>query len=266
MDRNYNQMTEHPPLRTFAFIGVSDVWGRKLRYLANLAEEENWYYDNPSGRTDEFADVGVLHQYIMHTFSKSEEESLILMDEEHAIFNTGLLSKHGEEIFMLFTRNERDEPKWYHKSFYVASAHEIPIKFRDKLPEYVDYFKNEPSSLYFDTSLPINGSVSHIIDDNMDRLPASLQQLPKELVSDVVNSVANNMKKRISRNNRLVVPQYYNKRIMYLAPLKFGNDYIALALERHGDSYRINTVLTPGMAYCNARLIMKPESNWLVNE
>ncbi|PXC43252.1 hypothetical protein C9762_16605, partial [Listeria monocytogenes] len=32
------------------------------------------------------------------------------------------------------------------------------------------------------------------------------------------------------------------------------------------DRYRINTILTPGMAYCNARLIMKPESNWLNNK
>ncbi len=53
---------------------------------------------------------------------------------------------------------------------------------------------------------------------------------------------------------------------MYLAPLMIGKEVVPVAIERNDDTYRINTILTPGMAYCNARLVMKPESNWLKNK
>lgn len=74
------------------------------------------------------------------------------------------------------------------------------------------------------------------------------------------------MKIRISRNFRWIAPQFYNGKITYLAPLVFGKDIIPLAIERTSDTYRANTILTQSMAYCNARLIARPESNWLVNK
>lgn len=264
IDNNYRKMSEIPPLKKFAALGN---FNNKLKYLANyLAEPENWYYDNPNLLNEEHKEYGVLYQYIHHTFSKSEEENSLLINETNAIMNTGLLTTSGEEIFMLFSKNKRlGEQEWFFDSFYRSSAHEIPENMRGNLPRHIDYFKNSPELNYFDTSLKIFYNMEHIVKDNFDRLPLALRQLDKSLIVTILNASAENMKMRILRNNRIVVPQYYNKKIMYLAPLKFGKETLPLAIERHQQSYRINTILTPGMAYCNARLIMKPESNWLIN-
>ncbi|EFP3893907.1 DUF3825 domain-containing protein, partial [Listeria monocytogenes] len=137
---------------------------------------------------------------------------------------------------------------------------------RGSLPEHIDYFASNPQDMYFNTKLNVLYNMEHIVEENFTRLPEGIQQLDKSIIITILNSSTEQMKKRILRNNRLVVPQYYNKRIMYLAPLRFGKDTLPLAIEKHIDSYRINTILTPGMAYCNARLIMKPESNWLNNK
>ncbi len=271
MDRNYNLMEEIPPLRKYAYIGSRIEFMRKLKYLASQAEQESWYYDHPSYSPEE-KEYAVLYSYILHTFSKAYDENKLYETETHSIFNTGLLTKMGQELYMLFERNTRyvtdpeNNPKWYFKIFVIPSSHEIPSEMRAHLPEHVDYFESCPSDLYFDTKLKITSNLYHVLIDNRERLPDGAQTFPDEVLLQIVEAAESQMKKRILRNNRLVVPQYYNKKIMYLAPLMIGKEIVPVAIERNGDTYRINTVLTPGMAYCNARLIMKPESNWLTNK
>lgn len=78
-------------------------------------------------------------------------------------------------------------------------------------------------------------------------------------------------KMRIKRNLRLVVPQFYKDEIMYLVPIRIptleGNyETMALAVEKTStNQYRANTIFTKEMAYEKARLLMKPESNWLID-
>lgn len=75
---------------------------------------------------------------------------------------------------------------------------------------------------------------------------------------------------KIKRNIRLVVPQFYRNEIMYLLPIRIPiNDdtfvTMALAVElTQSKQYRANTIFTKEMAYEKARLLMRPESNWLL--
>ncbi|WOO86887.1 DUF3825 domain-containing protein [Mollicutes bacterium LVI A0039] len=269
-DNGFNKMDEHPPLLTFAYIGTDDVYLKKLAYLAKLAEPENWRYENPNWiNKPDRCEFGVLYQYIHHTFTKALEEGGVLETETHAIFNTGLITTMGEEIFMFFEPNKFHEsnnrlPKWFFTTFLEESHHEIPHNVRGKLPTHVNYFKDSPQDLYFDPTLTIHGNTRHIVEDGYERIPKLFQSLPKETLITILEGAKTVLQKRILRNNRLAVPQYYNKEVMYLLPLKLGDDIIIpLAVELNEDSYRINTILTNDMAYCNARLVMKPESNWL---
>jgi hypothetical protein len=63
------------PLKQFAFLG-SD-FSSKLRTLSNIAEKENWYYDAPQ-MTDAQKELGVLFQYVHHTFARLQKEIDIL--------------------------------------------------------------------------------------------------------------------------------------------------------------------------------------------
>jgi len=264
MNEKYYKMPTTPPLKKYAFLGN---FLSKLGYLSSLAEHENWRYDAPNAITEEQKNLSVLYQYIFHTFSKAQEENYIVESETHAIMNTGLLTQNGEEIYMLFVRNSiPDAQKWYFSSFFRESAHEIPEGLRASLPNHIDYFKDKPEDMYFNVSFPILANMDHIITDQFERVPNEIRVLGRETVNMVVGSAFEYMKKKILRNNRLVIPQYYNKQIMYLAPLQIGEVFIPLAIEKHSTTYRVNTIFTAGMAYCNARLIMKPESNWLINK
>ena len=238
----------------------------RLKHLSELAEPENWYYSSPKAPSEEANKFGVLYQYINNTFEKAQKDNLILQDTSDAIFNTGLITAYGEEIYMLFEKNDSMYPSpWRLRAFLKASDRRIPEQFVDKLPGYVDYFKDHPEQMYFDPRLTIQTSMEHIIEDHFERLPATLRSLEPSTIPQILQSAMVVMRKKIQRNNRLVVPQYYNGSITYLAPLTFGKDVIPLAIERIGNSYRVNSVFTPGMAYCNARLLMRPESTWLKN-
>lgn len=252
------------PLKEFAFLGGA-AFLDKLIYLSKIAEKENWYYDSPSAQTEQQKKYGVLFQYIHHTFSRAADEGKVLETDKYAVFNTGLLTLNGEEIYALFHLNRYETPKWFLDSFYPVSSRYIPSELVDRLPAYVDYFSNRPEDAYFDTMKSIRIYVDHVME-RFDRFPPIIQAIPRDVLIMLINSAEITMKKKILRNNRLVVPQYYNKQIAYLAPLNLAGQLIPLAIEKEESTYRVNTVLTPGMAYCNARLIMKPESNWLTNE
>jgi hypothetical protein len=64
----------------------------------------------------------------------------------------------------------------------------------------------------------------------------------------------------------MAVPQFYKSRIQLLLPLYLRNPRrpdLALTLERHGGWYRAATVLYPDWAYRHARLLARPNSEWL---
>lgn len=74
------------------------------------------------------------------------------------------------------------------------------------------------------------------------------------------------MKKKVSANYKLAIPQYYEGKIQLLLPLCLADDNIpdlALVVTKTNNVYRGHTCLTLDMAYNNARLIARPESNWL---
>lgn len=74
-------------------------------------------------------------------------------------------------------------------------------------------------------------------------------------------------KKRIKRNHRIVIPLYYKGKITYLLPININGVKFALVVEKVRDKmYRANTIFTIEMAYASARLLMKPETDWLVLE
>lgn len=68
------------------------------------------------------------------------------------------------------------------------------------------------------------------------------------------------------RSYRVAVPQHYRGSIQLLLPLYLRDTSradLALAIERHGDWYRAATVLYPDWAYRHARLLSRPNSEWL---
>ena len=76
------------------------------------------------------------------------------------------------------------------------------------------------------------------------------------------------LKEKIQRNYKVAIPDWYEGKIQLLLPLNITSDIEAdLALVADKDKerkiYRIKTALSMDMAYINARLICRPDRDWL---
>lgn len=234
-------------------------FSKKLPYLAELTKEK-WSFRDKN-------DLKILENYIFHTFSKVYDEKKVIETKDYAIFNTGLFDSYYTPIYCCFTLNNRTDTskKWYLSGFY-NEFNITKIGIID-LPERANYF-SDPSDLVFDISLDIIPQYDHIFGEmeNLMRFPETLQDdiMKKQLFDGALKTTKN----MLAANYKIAVPQYYNSKLQLLVPICLENPQkpdLALTCEKTPDKtkYLASTCLTLEMAYNNARLIAKPESNWL---
>lgn len=267
------QPTRQWPLFTFAY--CKDFTGM-LDALSQLAAEEKWDFRDPTPEQQTYRHP-ILYNYIQHTFKRLSEEydatddpavknSKIAIKGDKACFNTGLYTSNYEQIFGLFTKNRREDAQpWYMIGFFRES--DIELNSFVPLPTRAEYF-TDISDLIFDYRLEIRVNSDHILNDpsNLARLPEMFRApAQRELLINVFNGAVNVAKKKVAANYRLAIPQFYEGTVQLLIPLCLAGQQVdaALVIYREGEIYQGRTCLTIDMAYNNARLIAKPESNWL---
>lgn len=239
-------------MKGFEYMGHFQVnWKDYTETLAEKAMTENW-------SNDTYPNNGILTNYLVHTYKRLLTEKSIIRKSDYGIFNTGLYTKYYDEIYAYSDSN-------YTISF--LTGYELDEYGIEDRPARANYFK-EPELLVFDWHFPIDVQFDHILDDakNKERLPKGF--LEKENKICILTGAIELMKKKVSANYKLAIPQCYeNKKIQLLLPLCLDTDdgkpNLALAVTKLGTCYQGHTCLTLDMAYNNARLIAKPESNWL---
>lgn len=260
-------------LFSFAYCGKEEDFNNKLLFLAkNLAEEEVWDFHNKDG-------IEILRKYIFATFAKCNEQDKIIYTDDmtSCAINTGLLTDNGKEILMLFNSNmylddfnkERTSniKDWYFNGFRATTDRDFMKMFKGKVPQLATY-TNDVTDYFFNPELPIEVDVDHIIDDNYDRIAQEVP-LGKEIVRMMLDGVVSIAIKKAKRNFRLAVPEYYQDKINFLLPIEFPIDdnkhkIMALAIEKLDGVYRANTIFALEDAYAKARILMKPNTNWLL--
>lgn len=254
--------------KLFEFAYFPD-WHNQIKYLAEeLAAAEEW--DFTDTRTKNYS---ILKNYLEFTFRKLNSEGKIAYtsDNKYACFNTGLVTNNYEDIFAFF--EEYQNPRWVgsvpfcFKAFLKESDRKIIELFSDNPPDVANYFK-EPEKLIFNPKCKIIADIDHIIQDNQDRFPPHLQGTGDDNLRRYLNGAIEEIKKRVKTNYKLAVPQFFKGRIQLLLPLRLTpnspNPDLALVVEKvNSKTYSARTCLTLKMAYNNARLIVKPESEWL---
>lgn len=250
-------------LKDFAYCGTKEDFMKMIDYLSKIAEPEKWSFDEKEN--------SILIKYLNGTFKQCYNQNKILFsnDKNFCCFNTGLLTQNGNDIVMLFDKNRQaGKQPWHLKGFKDNSERQFMDIF-DKIPELATYTENF-EEFYFNPQYPIVLSSDHILDDNWERIKEAVPSLSKTVVKSLMVGVVEETKRKIKRNLRLAVPQYYKNKIMYLLPINIPvNDdelvTMALAVELTAtNQYRANTIFTKEIAYEKARLLMKPESNWLI--
>ena len=205
-----------------------------------------------------------------YTFKKLQEENKIIETDTYCAFDTGLFSKYYEPIYAYGEINKsvtENTTKWYFKGF--KDTYELGSLDIEKFPERADYF-SDPSRLVFNWHLNVNKNYKHILDDldTSQRLPDSIKNSDRPL--ETLKGVIDTAIQKVIANYKLAVPHYYQNKIQLLVPLCFGKDDnpdVALVLDLMKNGYyQATTCLSMEMAYMDARLIAKPESNWLMAE
>lgn len=228
----------------------------------------------------------------------------ILTAENNAVFNTGLVDHLYEPIYAVFNRNlvESSKIRWWFWTFVKSNDKEhqqLTRIFGTNLPEPAHYY-NCTSELVYDVKAEIGSyNWDHFID-NCERLPKEflrdngpefdydhldtrsdykrLAELIKEdgrsmnRIKNRIQDAIEHAIKRVRWNFKTAIPIYYpgQKQISLLLPLALVNEDIidvALVLEATSSgAYIAHTILTLDMAYNNARLITRPQSDWLAVE
>lgn len=232
-----------------------------------MADKEAWDFSDSATKNN-----SILKNYLEFTFRKLQQEKKIAFtsDNKFACFNTGLVTENLEDIFAFF--EEYKNPGTFttpfcFKAFLKKSDNNILRYFSHSIPDVANFF-DKPELLIFNPKCDLIPDLDHIIGDNLSRFPPHLQGADDaELRRQLVGAI-DEIKKKIRSNYKIAVPQYYDNKIQLLLPLCLTsgspNPDLALVIHKLNDStYTARTCLTLKMAYNNARLIVKPQSNWL---
>lgn len=261
-----------PPVEElYKFAYLTDDYQAQIDALFALARPERWdYLVDPQPNNHQ-----VLRNYINHTFKrlhylheKSPTECYLYQRGKTFCFNTGLFTERFEPIYALFGPNETGRvAKWKLFGFYKQSAYELNKVY--PLPQRANYF-DSVRDLLFDTRRELRINIDHILGDeeNLKRVPEKYRDtssLPIKIRAHAIEYA----KIRIQENYKAAVPQYFKGKIQFLIPICLDDPAVvdmSLAVRREGGIYSGKTCLTLDMAYNNARLISKPESDWLVGK
>jgi hypothetical protein len=233
---------------------------QSIEELTSLAMNENWDYNNsPTGNHP------ILVNYVHHTFEKVECENKIEKEGEFCCFNTGLVTENQEEIFGYFQVNKRPGTTipYYFIGWRKSSDRDLS-KF-SRLAEIATYITYS-TDLIYDVSLELRVNIDHIIQDNKTRFPEPFNTMDNYLLSNILQGTIEDAKKRVRRNYKTAIPQYYKGKLQLLLPLCLQSKAkadLALVIEKENGIYRASTCLTLDMAINNARLIAKPDDEWL---
>lgn len=245
-------------------------WETPFEMLVRLANKEDWHFTKPEFKLKYKQKYPILTNYINYTFLRAQEIGLIAFstDGDKACFNTGLQTRDEKDIFGLFFRNKRaqefDAPDW---TFYTwVDSYSQKLSHYQPLPDLPTYIK-DTSDLVFDTKLEIEVNYDHIIDQNKDRLPSVLQNNRRLALTAIMGAVES-LKAKVIRNYKVAIPHWYEGKVQLLLPLNLTDDHVAdVALvvdrDRTQNIYRARTILSMDMAYIDARLITRPDREWL---
>ena len=246
-------------IATLASLADNEVWKPKNITPVPPQEKENYYYkfskDNPT-----------LASYILNTYKRIVQEDIlpITVNKQNARFHTGLFSPSREPIYALFEKNDYLKAQYW-KFMRFCLKNDKKLLSLGPLPNMRDYNKS-PFDLRFDPNKEIVPNIQHVLYEHPWRYPSSFQGLYKVGRENLLDGAIRRAQGKIRETPSSAVPQYYNGIIQWLLPLELMDEKVevALVVDILSDcTYRGNTVLPLDWAYMNARVITKPQVNWL---
>ncbi len=303
LKQNYGRLNKYDigPI-VFKSFDKANEFVKKLH--SKLLPGEDWAFSSVSVPKNKVhrpkTEYQILESYLKHVLKKlmseyarvgSPNEGRIIFseNEEYALFNTGLLSVHAKDIFLVckvhgeiggrLLLNNPTVPDGF-KDLETNYGFNEPDK-DGKMPKMVTFFKSTDELIY-DANKTVDFTeekLSHIIKDGADngRLPKRYEELcEKKEYSSVASALDRAIKDAetiAKRNFKYIIPQYRfidekTGRIQFLMPIYLDGGFnkqpdFALVLDLQGRYYIPETILPLSWAYNNARVICRPGDSWL---
>jgi cold shock CspA family protein len=248
----------------------SNVNWKEILAEKDLAESEPWDYRLTKGHTE----FPILESYLSHTFRRLLEMDKGVVrskDENLLAFNTGLVTENQEEIYG-FARKLEDPSQrpWKLVRWVKRSDREFISAFGDRMPPLAEFF-DDPAELIFDRRIDLHINIDHVLA-RLDRFPPELQK-NEYTARQLLIAAEAETKKRAYRNYKVAIPQFFRDkggpgRLQLLLPICLTTPKkadLALTVEKNKEktAYLSSTVLTLDQAYNNARLLARPDREWL---
>ena len=274
LTKKYKDQSPREYFAHFPFNGdEGQTWETPFSHLAKMTKnQEEWNF-----KTEEFRNkypsqnYPILTNYLNYTFLRVVEQNKIIFSKEKdkCCFNTGLQTKRGKDIFATFFKNKkkknRNQSDW---TFYAfIDSYSEKMQFYTPTPEIATYIE-DANDLVFDTKIEIDTNLTHIVEQNIARFPSVLQGNSKMAENILLGSIQE-LKEKVKRNYKIAIPHWYEGKIQLLLPLVLTNEENLAELafvidkDKQRNIYRGKTILTMDMAYIDARLITKPDDDWL---
>lgn len=245
-------------------MGNPQAWLSELIKLSG--NEERW---DVQGKPES----GILRNYFKYTYLRQKELSdHLLTAGDLMCWNTGLMDHNGDDILCELKRKGADAvgPTWIWRRFLTV-ADRSATNWRDA--PRAKYWDN-PADLIYDTDRGAPTVQSEHIGEKVDeRFPEHMKKWSRQDLVRAVQEAAQAAVKQVIQNYKTAIPQFYRAAsgkgegsIQLLLPLRFPGQQrptLALAVRRDGDHYYAATVLKIDWAYTYARLLTKPDTEWL---
>ena len=289
--KNYRSLLKRyrpqPPETVFAhFYPINGDYDEPFRILAGntVDGQDAWSF-----RQDRFklkyphTEFPKLRNYLDYTFVRQlelEQESpgrhFLLTDTQDWIcFNTGLQTQHGADLIATFQKympkvgaTPKPVSDWVYKGCYTPNEPRYRTIFGNRIPDLAWYSKDSRDYV-FDTSYSLDRDVfDHLFERAKGR--AGLPNAPDEVVRNYLRGAIENLIPKILRNYKVAIPVYYveEKRMQLLLPFvsaSDANDVSCFLVDRDDENrvYRLKTIFDLDQAYFSARLITRPDREWL---
>ncbi|HEV2336982.1 MAG TPA: DUF3825 domain-containing protein [Stellaceae bacterium] len=194
-------------------------------------------------------------------------------DQDRICFNTGLQNHHSSDLMATFQRYKAHSdvplrPDWVYKGCFAPNDSGYRDSFGKETPD-IAWYIDDSRDYVFDINYHLERDFfGHLFDRAKER--AGLPYVSDEVVGNYLRGTLENLVPKIKRNYKIAIPVYYveEKRMQLLLPFVSANnvnDVSCFVIERNDTSktYCLKTIFDLDAAYFSARLITRPDRDWL---
>jgi hypothetical protein len=197
-------------------------------------------------------------------------------DKSWVCFNTGLHNSYGVDLIATFQKYTPRlgsvvpaslKPDWVYKGCHATNDSGYRVVFGTRAPK-IAWYSADSRDYVFDTSYDLDKEAfDHLFERARER--AGLPNAGDEVVRNYLRGAIENLIPKIMRNYKVAIPVYYveEKRMQLLLPFYSANgqDVSSFLIEREDahKHYRVKTIFDLDQAHFSARLITRPDKEWL---